>query len=76
MIRYKQLKNKAHFNLHSTTISIHGRTFISRTKKHHYYQWLKLDQFYVKAGLIGLIEEGMREGSIRKIQIPFLLKCI
>ena len=26
--------------------------------------------------VIGLIEEGMREGSIRKIQIPFLLKCI
>lgn len=24
--------------------------------------------------VISLIEEGMREGSIRKIQIPFLLK--
>lgn len=45
-------------------------------KKHHYYQWLKLDQFLREgwSTVIGLIEEGMREGSIRKIQIPFFIE--
>lgn len=62
--------------MHSTTIYIHGCTFISRTKKHHYYQWLKLDEFLREgwSTVIGLIEEGMREGSIRKIQIPFFIE--
>ena len=45
-------------------------------KKHHYNQWLKLDQFLREgwSTVIGLIEEGMREGSIRKIQIPFFIE--
>ena len=38
---------------------------------------VKIRSFYEGwSTVIGLIEEGMREGSIRKIQIPFLLKCI
>ncbi|MFV8520152.1 TetR/AcrR family transcriptional regulator [Bacillus sp. SBS7] len=45
-------------------------------KKHHYNQWLKLDQFLREgwSTVIGLLEEGMREGSIRKIQIPFFIE--
>lgn len=45
-------------------------------KKHHYYEWLKLDQFLREgwSTVIGLIEEGMREGSIRKFKFRFLLK--
>lgn len=45
-------------------------------KKHHYNQWLKLDQFLRESWstVIRLIEEGMREGSIRQIQVPFFIE--
>ncbi|OOZ85810.1 TetR/AcrR family transcriptional regulator [Bacillus cereus] len=45
-------------------------------KKHHYNQWLKFDQFLREgwSTVINLLEEGMREGSIRKIQIPFFIE--
>ncbi len=45
-------------------------------KKHHYNQWLKLDQFLREgwSTVIWLIEEGMREGKIRQINIPFFIE--
>ncbi|HEK9099972.1 TPA: TetR/AcrR family transcriptional regulator [Bacillus pseudomycoides] len=45
-------------------------------KKYHYNQWRKLDQFLREgwSTVIRLIEEGMREGSIRQIQIPFFIE--
>ncbi|MEH7457321.1 TetR family transcriptional regulator [Bacillus pseudomycoides] len=45
-------------------------------KKYHYNQWLKLDQFLRDGWLvvIRLMEEGMQEGSLREIQIPFFIE--
>lgn len=45
-------------------------------KKYHYDQWLVLDQFLRKdwSTVIQLMEEGMKEGSIREIPIPFFIE--
>ncbi|KAB2442459.1 TetR/AcrR family transcriptional regulator [Bacillus luti] len=49
---------------------------LAELKKHHYNQWLKLDRFLREgwSTVIRLIEEGMREGSIRQIQVPFFIE--